>query len=133
MIRSLLRPVLAVCLFLVSIGAAYPQAIRSIPGCRANTLARNDDDSTGLVSIGFTINLFGKQRSGLYVNNNGNVTFDEPLLAYSPEPIRQIPNEIIAAFWADVDTTGVRSNVVTYGRDTVNGRSAFCANYIDVG
>lgn len=133
MSTSLLRHLAIFSLLALSTAVAHAQAIRSNPGCRASTLERNDDDSTGLVPIGFRVNLFGKQRDSLYVNNNGNVTFDEPLVAYSPEPIREIPNEMIAAFWADVDTTGVRSNVVTYGRDTVGGRAIFCANYVNVG
>lgn len=130
---SLLRTIPIVYLLQLTVGMLNAQTIRSNPGCRAATLARNDDDSTDLVPIGFRINLFGKQRDALYVNNNGNVTFDKPLLDFSPEPIREIASEMIAAFWADVDTTAVRSNVVTYGRDTVNGRPVFCANYVDVG
>ncbi len=111
----------------------FGQAIRSDSGCRAAFLQRNDDGSSGVVTIGFNINLFGKQRASLYVNNNGNLTFDSPLSAYSPDPIRQIRNEMITAFWADVDTSGLLSNLVTYGNTTIEGRRAFCRNYVNVG
>jgi hypothetical protein len=49
------------------------------PGFNANFLPANDDSSTGLVPIGFTANFFGQSYSGLFVNNNGNVTFDSAL------------------------------------------------------
>ena len=100
----------------------YPldaQAIRSDAGCRTSRLDRNNDGSSGVVNIGFTVNLFGKQRSSLYVNNNANLTFDDPLSDYSPDPIRSIRSEMIAAYWADVDTTATLSNVVSYGTITV--------------
>jgi uncharacterized protein (TIGR03437 family) len=69
----------------------------------------------------------------LYVNNNGNVTFDEPLPGYTPRRLSETGRTIIAPFWADVDTTGVRSSPVTYGRGVVNGRPAFAANWRNVG
>jgi hypothetical protein len=50
-----------------------------LTGFDDNTLAANDDGSTGLVTLPFTIDFFGSTFSSLYVNNNGNVTFDEPL------------------------------------------------------
>ena len=52
-------------------------AIRS--GFNSNTLSRNDDGSTSLVSIGFDINFDSFISNQLYVNNNGNVTFDHNL------------------------------------------------------
>src|SRR5262249_35282350 len=70
----------------------------------ANNLPRNDDGSTGLVNIGFTLNYFGFVRNQLYVNNNGNVTFNSPLSTYTPFPIRTTNVPIIAPFFADVDT-----------------------------
>lgn len=114
-------------------GTLLAQAIRSNPGCRSTILPRNDDASSGLVNLGFSINLFGKQRSATYVNNNGNLTFDAPLEDYSPDPIGRVPYEMIAAFWADVDTRATLSNPVTYGTTTINDRRAFCANYVNVG
>ncbi len=109
-------------------------------GFNSNTLARNDDGSTGLVDLGFTANFFGNAATGenvynqVYVNNNGNVTFRSPLSTFTPFGLTGSTNiPIIAAFFADVDTRGAASSEVTYGRGTVNGRNAFGANYVNVG
>ncbi len=67
------------------------------------------------------------------MNNNGNMTLDAPLSTFTPDPLNGLRREVIAPFWADVDTRATRSSVVAYGRDTVNGRPAFGANYINVG
>lgn len=60
---------------------AHASAILTNAGFGANTLAPNDDGSTGAVNIGFTVNLFGASYSQLFVNNNGNVTFSAPLVS----------------------------------------------------
>ncbi len=109
------------------------QAIRTNAGFRSRSIARNDDGSSQLEQIGFTINFFGRQRSTLFVNNNGNVTLDSALATYTPFGLESTRREIIAAFFADVDTRPERSALVTYGQDIVGGRRAFGANYIDVG
>jgi len=83
--------------------------------------------------LGFTVNFFGNNYSSLYVNNNGNVTFNGPLEDYTPQGLTGSRLPIIAPFWADVDTRGAGTLPVTYGTDTVNGRPAFGANYLNVG
>ena len=107
--------------------------IRTNEGFNAYEVPRNDDESGPLVPIGFEINFFGRLRSSLYVNNNGNVTLDAPLSTYTPFGLTSTQREIIAAFFADVDTRPSGSNLVTYGYDTIDGRRAFGANFIDVG
>lgn len=106
-------------------------AIRGNAGFAANTLPANDDGSTGAVNIGFTTNFFGLNFAQLFVNNNGNVTFDAPLGTYTPFDLTSTGRQIIAPFFADVDTrfAGLQ---VTYGQDTVGGRAAFAVNWIDV-
>jgi len=98
-----------------------------------STLPRTDDDSTGLVSIGFDINFFGVSSNQLYVNNNGNVTFTSPLDAFTPFGLAGVTTQIIAPFFADVDTRNLASAEVTYGTGTVDGRNAFTVNWDDVG
>jgi hypothetical protein len=88
-------------------------------------LARNDDGSSGLVNLSTVfkdgINFFGTNYTGLYVNNNGSVTFGSPLSQFTPNAIGGVSNlSIIAPFWADVDTRGI-GQVVTYGLDPVRG------------
>ena len=113
--------------------AGYGQAIRPNAGFNSQSVARNDDGSGPLTPLGFTINFFGKTRSSTFVNNNGNLTFDSALSTYTPFGLESTQREIIAPFFADVDTRAAGSNLVTYGQDTVNGHKAFGANYISVG
>lgn len=102
-----------------------------VSGFDSNTLAPNDDDSTGLVGIGFTVNFFGTNYSQLYVNNNGNVTFDEALDTFTPFPLIDTDRVIIAPFFADVDTS-YAGDPVTYGTGTYEGRDAFGVNWVNV-
>ncbi len=113
---------------------ANPGAVESLAGCTTNQLEANDDSYTlDPVPLGFTINYFGTQYDSLYVNNNGNVTFDQPLSTFTPDPILQSSLKIIAPFWADVDTRAPGSSVVTYGQTQYSGRMAFCVNWVNVG
>jgi uncharacterized repeat protein (TIGR01451 family) len=113
---------------------AGPSAIRYLPEFTAHSFPENDDDSIGPIQIGFTINFFGQEYSSLYVNNNGNVTFDEPLGDYTPYGLTtsDVP-VIIAPFFADVMTTNPGSSVVTYGTTTIDGHRAFGVNWVNVG
>ena len=113
--------------------AVEAQTIRTNPGFYTRFVPRNDDESSNLESLGFTINFFGKIRSAAYVNNNGNLTFDSALATFTPFGLLNTQREIIAPFFADVDTRPDGSNVVTFGQDTVNGHAAFAANFVDVG
>jgi hypothetical protein len=123
---------------------SLPVPIR--PGFDQNIIGPNDDDSyiengfhseylvtNLLATIGFQINYFGVIYTNLYVNCNGNVTFGGFLSTFTPEPLTELATNIIAPFWADVDTRGANSGLVTYGTNTVNGNVAFGANWIDVG
>jgi hypothetical protein len=112
-------------------GVASAAAIRT--GFSSNTLPANDDGSTGLVNLGFTANFFGTNYTNTYVNNNGNLTFTNSLGTYTPFGLVGTSTPIIAAFFADVDTRGTGTSPVTYGTGTVNGRTAFGANYVNVG
>ncbi|CCI29161.1 Outer membrane autotransporter barrel domain protein (fragment) [Microcystis aeruginosa PCC 9809] len=113
--------------------AAEAGAIRTGTITSPSTLPRNDDESTGLVNIGFNINFFGVSSSQLYVNNNGTVTFTDPLSEFTPFGLAGVTTQIIAPFFADVDTRDPGSAEVTYGTGTVGGRNAFTVNWDDVG
>lgn len=69
----------------------------------------------------------------MYVNNNGNVTFDRPLGTYTPFGLSGAQTPIVAPFFADVDTRGANSMTVRYGTTTYAGRRAFCVNWVQVG
>jgi Nidogen-like len=100
--------------------------------------AWDDNSSLGAVGFGFTINLFGNDRTECWVNNNGNITFTSSLGTYTPQPMQGLGFHIIAPFWADVDTSAADDDpplgkVTTYGAGTANGRPAFGVNWSDVG
>jgi len=102
-------------------------------GCSTHTLPRNDDGSTGLVSLPFKLNFYNRVYTALYVNNNGNVTFQVPMSTYTPFTINADTPPIIAPFFADVDTRATLSHPTTYGVTTFQGRAAFCVNWSHVG
>lgn len=111
------------------------EAASSHPACTANQLAANDDGSTGAVTLPFTANFFSQQASSLFVNNNGNVTFDGPQSTYTPYGLLSTAHQIIAPYFADVDTRGAGSGLVTYGSaPAAGGQPAyFCVDWINVG
>jgi hypothetical protein len=106
-----------------------PSAI--LPGFDAHVFPGNDDGSTGPIPLGFTADFFGNSYSSLFVNNNGDVTFDSPLSAFTPFDLSSTQHAIIAPFFADVDTR--IGNAVTYGTGTVDGHQAFGVTWPDVG
>jgi hypothetical protein len=108
-------------------------AIKALAGCGNTTLPANDDESTAAVPIGFPVKFFGQTYTTLFVNNNGNVTFDDDLYSYTPFSLLNTTRVIIAAFFADVDTRGGGGQAVTYGTDTFGGHAAFCVNWTNVG
>jgi len=114
---------------LLSSSTAWGQAIES--GFDGSTLAPNDDGSTSEVDLPFTVCFFGIERSSLWVNNNGNLTFDGSLSTFTPFDLNSTQSEIIAPFFADVDTRSA-GDPVTYGPGTFDGRTAFGANYVNV-
>ena len=119
-----------------------------VAGFGENTLARNDDGSSGAINITSVfgpggLNFLGGQFTNIYVNNNGNVTFTQALSSYTPQPIGVGFNfPIIAPYWFDIDTrsgvlaatpggTSTGSNLVYYDLDTTN--RIFTATWDDVG
>jgi hypothetical protein len=127
--------------------ASFGAAI--VPGFNTTSDGRNDDgtyttggcniDAPGgfcsgtPVPIGFNINFFGVNSDSLYINTNGNVTFDAPLSTFTPFSLDDALRQIIAPFFADVDTRNPSGGVVTFGNGTFDGRNAFGVNWINVG
>ena len=119
-------------------GADGPNAVVPFVQCSTTTLPRNDDGSTGAVPLPFPVNFFGTRYDQLWVNNNGNVTFDGPLSEYVPFDLTTTDVPIIAVMLTDIDTRGARSQQVTYGNISVGeteiaGHQAFCVNWVNVG
>jgi alpha-tectorin len=80
-------------------------------------LAPNDDGSTGEISLTNPIVYFGASKSSLWVNNNGNFTFDGSLSTFTPFAFPS-DREIVAAYFGDVDTRG-SANISGDGIDDV--------------
>ncbi len=119
-----------------------PGSIAELAGCRDTVLPRNDDGSSAAVALPFTLDflgrpftldVLGRTFTSLYVNNNGNVTFDEPLSTYTPFELLATSRVIVAPLFADIDTRNPASGATTYGHTTFSGRPAFCVNWVDVG
>jgi hypothetical protein len=105
-----------------------------LPGCTANSLPANDDGSSATaVPLGFNAEVQQTTYNSVWVNNDGNITFDGALGDYTPVPLAGPSHLIIAPFWADVDTRGSGSAVVTYGTTTYQGHAAFCVESDGVG
>ncbi len=122
-----------------------PGARRGTPGLGANVvdmssgctttpaLPAEDDGPSIQYNIGFPINFFGTTYSAVWVNNNGNLTFDGALTTYTPFDLSTTGTKIIAPFFADVDTGGAGNGHVYYGTTTFQGHAAFCATWVGVG
>ncbi len=91
--------------------------------------------SSALIPLGFSINLFGVNRTAAFVNNNGNITFSGALEAFTPVPLQNTQaGAIIAPFWADVDTRPSQSGVVAYSSGAlIDGHKCFAVTWPDVG
>jgi hypothetical protein len=117
--------------FLFNEGTSHAGAVRANAGFNATDMHLNDDESEGPIALGSTYSFFGLSFSEVYVNTNGNVTLDSALGTYTPDDITAAGLNIIAPFWADVDTREA-GEPVRYGADTVDGHSAFGVNWLDV-
>ncbi|MCC3159316.1 T9SS type A sorting domain-containing protein [Hymenobacter sp. 15J16-1T3B] len=74
---------------------------------------RADDNYYGPVSLGWDFSLFGNTYNSVYVNTNGNITFNAGLGTYSSSGF-PISTPMVAAFWADVDTRNPASGSVWF-------------------
>ncbi len=64
----------------------------------------NDDGSTANIPIPFNFCLYGTNYTSLWINNNGNVTFDGPYGTFSAVGFPSPSYVMTAPFWGDVDT-----------------------------
>ncbi len=122
-------------LLIVLNSATYGQAIRPITV--SDELIRVDDGGSERARLGFRINFFGVNYDSVWVNNNGNLTFNSSYSTYTPYLIQQNTIPMFAAFFADVDTR-TYGDVTRYGQGTLqiapgNVRNIFCINWINVG
>uniref|UniRef100_A0A3B5ACG6 Alpha-tectorin-like n=1 Tax=Stegastes partitus TaxID=144197 RepID=A0A3B5ACG6_9TELE len=82
--------------YLFSPGPLYP-----IGG---TTSARSDDGSSPRIALSRPFVYFGQSHNQIYVNHNGDLTFNAPWSRYTPERIPMHgTRDIIAPFWTDID------------------------------
>ena len=108
-------------------------AVRMLDGFDDNTIPASDDGVAGPIDLGFEVDFFGNAHTQVFISNNGNVTFGAALPSWTAVDMSEISAEIIAPFWADVDTRNPLSGATTFGFDTVDGRDALGVSWIDVG
>ncbi|MBA1446229.1 MAG: hypothetical protein M3H12_08765 [Chromatiales bacterium] len=87
------------------------QAIELLDGLGGNrgygeqAMLPNDDGSSNLLDLPFNINFYGNEFSSFFINNNGNISFDNPISSYTPDPFPVANQPMIAPWWGDVDTS----------------------------
>ena len=77
-------------------------------------LYRNDDGSSDSIPLLFSFQFYNANYRSIYINNNGNISFDNPYNAFSSTGFPVNGFKMIAGFWADVDTREIPSGVVHY-------------------
>lgn len=144
------RSAVTALLFLAAIAPAAEliTGLGGASGYGEHVLERNDDESL-LVDLRRVfptgLKYFGAVYTSVWVNNNGNFTFDTALEQFTPDAITANSGQpIIAAWYADVDTrhepdgSGGRtwyggpppSNGVYYDLDAVNGIFTVTWDYV---
>ncbi|MEL6652699.1 MAG: nidogen-like domain-containing protein [Bacteroidota bacterium] len=63
------------------------------------------DDCYEEVELGFSFEFFEESYDRAFINANGNITFDEPYVAFTPEAFCLSGPKMIAPFFADADLT----------------------------
>lgn len=124
------------------VSSAYaegPDAILKPTGYDVNAIPRGDDTSNLVVDLPFEMNWNGTNFTQIYINMNGNCTFGSGYTGYNPNTTLAATNRnIMAPFWADVDTRNTAAAQVTYSDTSggnvpqVDGRDAFFVNWIGV-
>lgn len=87
----------------------------------------NDDGSSAVIPLPFQFNLYGTLYNDVYINNNGNVSFDAPNGTFTATGFPTGGVVMVAPFWGDVDTQGIGQ--VWYKVTP----TAMYVNWVDVG
>lgn len=126
--------------------SASSSPIVTDPGCKANTLERNDDDSAYVTATGgggdaedfdFAVEWYGETYTSFAVNNNGGIKWDADAWSdFSGLNLADDTNDpLIAVGFADLDTRNTNTDEVTFGplQETVFGYGGYCINWVDIG
>ncbi|KAI4887751.1 hypothetical protein NFI96_032418, partial [Prochilodus magdalenae] len=78
---------------------------------------KKDDGSSPAIPLLRPFSFFGQTYSQIYVNHNGDLTFNQSLRAYKPEPFASCgKKDIIAALWTDLDNS--LGGAISYSQST---------------
>jgi hypothetical protein len=120
--------------------ALGPNAMIYPTGWNNNYVDRGDDNTTPTVALPFSMTWNGVTYNSVNVNMNGNCTFGQSFTAYNPvNPLSTQGRNVMAPFWADVDTRNTASGLLYYSdaaSDTacvVDGHKAFVVTWQGVG
>ena len=79
-------------------------------GFGTDCLSPNDDGSSAAIDLTVAfpggLEFFGQRHTVMYVNTNGNITFNGPLSTYTPRAFPIADQPMIAPYWGDVDIRG---------------------------
>jgi gliding motility-associated-like protein len=64
----------------------------------------NDDGSSNLINLPFNFCLYGTTYNSCYINNNGNISFENSVNTFTSTGFPTTDAPMIAPFWADFDT-----------------------------
>ncbi|NWR44242.1 TECTA protein, partial [Regulus satrapa] len=69
------------------------------------TIPKHDDGTFREISLSIPFTFYGKSYQTVFVNNNGVISFNEPIRPYTPDPLLLMDGRpFVAPYWADVDT-----------------------------
>jgi hypothetical protein len=88
--------------------------------CVGDPSGRNDDGFIGPKPLGFTLNFFGTDQTQYWVSNNGNISFNNGISAFTPSGPTGAPQPLISPFFADVETRGTLSGVAHLRTNNAN-------------
>ena len=74
----------------------------------------NDDLYSNSIALPFNFSFYGTSYDSLYINNNGNISFSQPYFTFTAYPFPDPTFNMIAPFWADVDTRSTNGGNVWY-------------------
>ncbi len=77
-------------------------------------MAPNDDLYSNTIYLPFSFSFYGATYDSLYINNNGNISFNMPYNTFTAFTFPDPSFNMIAPFWADVDTRAVNGGNVWY-------------------
>ena len=107
-----------------SIGGGIGSIVVMTGGGNANgagsPTGRNDDGFSGPINLGFSLDFFGHTYTQFWANNNGNISFNNGIAAFTPTGPQGASEPIISPFFADVDTRNAASGVLHIRTDIAN-------------